>query len=147
MQNAEIAERRKTAIARGVGMMTQIYVERAENAEVWDVEGNRYIDFAAGIAVVNTGHRHPKVMAAVHAPARRLHPHLPPGPPLRELRPARRAAERGRARRLREADDVRDHRRRGGRERGQDRAHRDGAERGDRLRRRASTGGPSWAWR
>jgi 4-aminobutyrate aminotransferase len=46
-------------------MMTQIYVERAENAEVWDVEGNRYIDFAAGIAVVNTGHRHPKVIEAV----------------------------------------------------------------------------------
>ncbi len=65
MKNAEIAARRNTAIARGVGMMTQIYVERAENAEVWDVEGNRYIDFAAGIAVVNTGHRHPKVMAAV----------------------------------------------------------------------------------
>ena len=63
--NAEIAERRKTAIARGVGMQTQIYVDRAENAHVWDVEGNRYIDFAAGIAVVNTGHRHPKVMAAV----------------------------------------------------------------------------------
>ena len=65
MLNAEIAERRNKAIARGVGMMTQIYVDRAENAEVWDVEGNRYIDFAAGIAVVNTGHRHPKVMAAV----------------------------------------------------------------------------------
>ncbi|EYD78161.1 Gamma-aminobutyrate:alpha-ketoglutarate aminotransferase [Rubellimicrobium mesophilum DSM 19309] len=65
MQNAEIAERRKTAIARGVGMQTQVYVEKAENAHVWDVEGNRYIDFAAGIAVVNTGHRHPKVIAAV----------------------------------------------------------------------------------
>jgi 4-aminobutyrate aminotransferase len=47
--------------------MTQIYAERAENAEVWDIEGNRYIDFAAGIAVVNTGHRHPKVIAAVKA--------------------------------------------------------------------------------
>ncbi|MCC5973158.1 MAG: 4-aminobutyrate--2-oxoglutarate transaminase [Rubellimicrobium sp.] len=65
MLNTEIAERRKTAIARGVGMMTQVYVDRAKNAEVWDVEGNRYIDFAAGIAVVNTGHCHPKVMAAV----------------------------------------------------------------------------------
>jgi len=65
MKNADIAKRRNTAIARGVGMMTQIYVERAENAEVWDVEGNRYIDFAAGIAVVNTGHRHPKVIEAV----------------------------------------------------------------------------------
>lgn len=65
MRNAEIAERRNRTIARGVGMQTQIYVDRAENAEVWDVEGKRYIDFAAGIAVVNTGHRHPKVMAAV----------------------------------------------------------------------------------
>ncbi len=50
---------------RGVGVMTAIYADRAENAEIWDIEGNRYIDFAAGIAVVNTGHRHPKVMAAV----------------------------------------------------------------------------------
>ncbi|MBB3966999.1 4-aminobutyrate aminotransferase [Rhizobium metallidurans] len=46
-------------------MTTQIYAERAENAEIWDIEGRRYIDFAAGIAVVNTGHRHPKVIAAV----------------------------------------------------------------------------------
>ncbi len=42
-----------------------IYVAKAENSEIWDVDGRRYIDFAAGIAVVNTGHRHPKVMAAV----------------------------------------------------------------------------------
>ena len=67
MSNAEIAKRRDTAISQGVGMMTQVYVERARNAEVWDVEGNRYIDFAAGIAVVNTGHCHPRVMAAVQA--------------------------------------------------------------------------------
>ncbi|WP_323007992.1 4-aminobutyrate--2-oxoglutarate transaminase [Pseudorhodobacter sp.] len=65
MLNAEVAKRRDEAISRGVGMMTQIYAERALNAEVWDIEGNRYIDFAAGIAVVNTGHCHPKVMAAV----------------------------------------------------------------------------------
>ncbi len=67
MTNAELAKRRDDAIARGVGMVTQIYADRAENAEVWDVEGTRYIDFAGGIAVVNTGHRHPKVMAAVEA--------------------------------------------------------------------------------
>ena len=65
MNNADIAERRVHAISRGVGMTTQVYAERAENAEIWDVEGRRYIDFAAGIAVVNTGHRHPKVIAAV----------------------------------------------------------------------------------
>ncbi len=63
--NADIQARKNDNIARGVGMMTQVYAERAENSEIWDVEGNRYIDFAAGIAVVNTGHRHPKVIEAV----------------------------------------------------------------------------------
>ena len=67
MNNADVALRRTESIARGVGMQTQIYVDKALNSEVWDIEGNRYIDFAAGIAVVNTGHRHPRVMAAVHA--------------------------------------------------------------------------------
>ena len=65
MTNADINARKDKAISRGVGMQTQIYAQRAKNAEVWDVEGTRYIDFAAGIAVVNTGHCHPKVMAAV----------------------------------------------------------------------------------
>ncbi len=65
MLNQEITERRSDAIARGVGVTTQVYAAKAENAELWDVEGRRYIDFAAGIAVVNTGHRHPKVIAAV----------------------------------------------------------------------------------
>lgn len=67
MKNTDVDNRKTNAIARGVGMMTQIYVERAENAEIWDIEGTRYIDFAAGIAVVNTGHRHPKVIDAVKA--------------------------------------------------------------------------------
>ncbi len=65
MLNTDVQRRKDDAISRGVGMMTQIYADRALNAEVWDIEGNRYIDFAAGIAVVNTGHCHPKVMAAV----------------------------------------------------------------------------------
>jgi 4-aminobutyrate aminotransferase len=60
-----LTDRKNASIAKGVGMTTQIYAERAENAEIWDKEGNRYIDFAAGIAVVNTGHRHPKVIEAV----------------------------------------------------------------------------------
>jgi len=66
MINAQIQARRTDAIARGVGMMTQVYADRAENAEIWDAEGKRFIDFASGIAVLNTGHRHPKVMSAVH---------------------------------------------------------------------------------
>lgn len=62
-----LTDRRAAAIARGVGVSTQIYADRAENALIWDKAGNRYIDFAAGIAVVNTGHRHPRVMEAVRA--------------------------------------------------------------------------------
>ena len=50
---------------RGVGTQTTVFADRARNAELWDVEGNRYIDLAAGIAVVNTGHNHPDVVAAV----------------------------------------------------------------------------------
>lgn len=72
MKNADVALRRTESIARGVGMQTQIYVDKAENAEVWDIEGNRYIDFAAGIAVVNTGHRHPKIIAAVQSQLERF---------------------------------------------------------------------------
>ena len=65
--NADLVARRLAAIPRGVGMAYPVYADKAENAEIWDVEGRRYIDFAGGIAVVNTGHRHPKVVAAVEA--------------------------------------------------------------------------------
>jgi 4-aminobutyrate aminotransferase/(S)-3-amino-2-methylpropionate transaminase len=57
--------RREAAVPRGVGHAHPIFAAHADNAELWDVEGKRYIDFAGGIAVLNTGHRHPKVMAAV----------------------------------------------------------------------------------
>ncbi len=65
--NAELMARRNAAVARGVGHTHHIFAARADNAEVWDVEGKRYIDFAGGIAVLNTGHRHPQVIAAVQA--------------------------------------------------------------------------------
>lgn len=65
MKNSELHQRRLDATPRGVGVMCDFYAERAENATLWDVEGNEVIDFAAGIAVLNIGHRHPKVMAAV----------------------------------------------------------------------------------
>ena len=65
MKNAELNQRRQQATPRGVGVMCGFYAERAENATLWDVEGNQVIDFAAGIAVLNTGHRHPKVLAAI----------------------------------------------------------------------------------
>lgn len=62
--NADLSARRLAAVPRGIGHATTIYAARAENAELWDVEGRRYIDFAGGIAVLNTGHRHPKVQQA-----------------------------------------------------------------------------------
>jgi 4-aminobutyrate aminotransferase len=63
-KSADLKARKSAAVANGVSTKG-IYVAKAENAEIWDADGKRFIDFAAGIAVVNTGHRHPKVMAAV----------------------------------------------------------------------------------
>jgi len=63
--NAELFERRRAAVPNGVSHATNVFAARAENAEVWDVEGRRYIDFAGGIGVLNVGHRHPTVVAAV----------------------------------------------------------------------------------
>lgn len=65
MKNNELQQRRLAATPRGIGVMCGFYADKAENATLWDVEGNEVIDFAAGIAVLNTGHRHPKVVAAV----------------------------------------------------------------------------------
>ncbi|MBQ2260652.1 MAG: 4-aminobutyrate--2-oxoglutarate transaminase [Loktanella sp.] len=65
--NADLIARREAAVPRGVASAAPIYAKYAENAELWDVEGNRYIDFAGGIAVLNTGHRHPAVVAAAKA--------------------------------------------------------------------------------
>jgi 4-aminobutyrate aminotransferase/(S)-3-amino-2-methylpropionate transaminase len=65
--NAMLMARRQAAIPRGVGHSHQIFIERGENAEIWDVEGRRYIDFAGGIAVLNTGHCHPAIVEAVKA--------------------------------------------------------------------------------
>ena len=67
MKNSELNARRAAALPRGIASATPVYVDKAQNAEIWDVEGKRYLDFAAGIAVCNTGHRHPRVMAAVAA--------------------------------------------------------------------------------
>jgi 4-aminobutyrate aminotransferase / (S)-3-amino-2-methylpropionate transaminase / 5-aminovalerate transaminase len=70
--NADLLARRNKAVPRGVAHAAPVYADRAENAELWDIEGKRYIDFAGGIAVLNTGHRHPKVLAAVKAQLERF---------------------------------------------------------------------------
>ncbi|MDZ7937263.1 MAG: 4-aminobutyrate--2-oxoglutarate transaminase [Rhodoferax sp.] len=70
--NADWHARRLAATPRGVAVMGEFYIERAKNAEFWDVEDRRYIDFAGGIAVLNTGHVHPKVQAAIAAQLQRF---------------------------------------------------------------------------
>ena len=71
-KNADLLARRQAAVPRGVATASAAFADRAENAEIWDVEGRRFVDFAGGIAVLNTGHRHPKVMAAVDAQMKRF---------------------------------------------------------------------------
>ncbi|MEL6182986.1 MAG: 4-aminobutyrate--2-oxoglutarate transaminase [Myxococcota bacterium] len=66
-KNTDLHQRRIDAVPRGVASVFPIFIERAENAEAWDVEGRRYLDFAGGIGTLNLGHRHPRVAAAAHA--------------------------------------------------------------------------------
>jgi 4-aminobutyrate aminotransferase/(S)-3-amino-2-methylpropionate transaminase len=63
--NAELQKLRESAVPRGVANMLPVFTQRAANAEMWDVDGKRYVDFAAGIAVLNTGHVHPRIRKAV----------------------------------------------------------------------------------
>ena len=70
--NKDLHQRRQTAVPRGVTNSLQVYADRGVNAELWDVEGRRFIDFASGISVLNTGHLHPKVKAALQGQLERF---------------------------------------------------------------------------
>ncbi len=72
LTNMELAQLRERAVPRGIATLLPVFAERARNAELWDVEGKRYIDFASGIAVLNTGHLHAEVVAAVTAQLERF---------------------------------------------------------------------------
>jgi len=72
VSNNELLAVRQAETPRGVGTQTTVFADRALNAEIWDVEGKRYIDLAAGIAVTNTGHNHPDVVAAATAQLQRF---------------------------------------------------------------------------
>ena len=65
--NSELTRRRDASVARAIAFTSTFVAARAENAEIWDTEGNRYIDFCGGIGCQNTGHRHPVVVAAIEA--------------------------------------------------------------------------------
>jgi 4-aminobutyrate aminotransferase len=71
-KNEDLMARKAAATPRGVGVMGTFFADRAENATLWDIEGRKFIDFAGGIAVLNVGHRHPKVVAAVQAQLERF---------------------------------------------------------------------------
>ena len=70
--NQSIQELRAKVIPAGHASGTTCYVESAQGAIIRDVEGNEYIDFAGGIAVMNVGHSHPRVVAAVKEQAERF---------------------------------------------------------------------------
>jgi 4-aminobutyrate aminotransferase len=71
-RNEQLMARKAAATPRGVGVMASFFADRANNSELWDVEGRRFIDFAGGIAVLNTGHRHPKVVHAIEEQLKRF---------------------------------------------------------------------------
>jgi 4-aminobutyrate aminotransferase len=71
-KNEQLMARKAAATPRGVGVMGTFFAERAQGAELWDAEGRRFIDFAGGIAVMNVGHGHPKVVAAIEAQLKRF---------------------------------------------------------------------------
>jgi 4-aminobutyrate aminotransferase/(S)-3-amino-2-methylpropionate transaminase len=70
--NSELHRRRGAAVARGVSNAHAIYIEQARNAQIWDVEGRQFIDFASGIAVLNFGHLHPRITAAIEQQLQRF---------------------------------------------------------------------------
>ncbi len=135
MNNSDWQQRKSRSFARGMGNLFPVFAARARNAEVWDVEGKRYIDFGAGIAVVNTGHSHPTVVDALKTQLDAFSHTcimVTPYPSAVELAEKLCAVapieERPR--------DVRLHRRRGGGECHQDRPCRDRPAGRDRLQRR-----------
>jgi 4-aminobutyrate aminotransferase / (S)-3-amino-2-methylpropionate transaminase / 5-aminovalerate transaminase len=65
--NKSLLDRRLAAIPKGVATAHPIFAASARNAELQDIEGNTFIDFASGIAVLNTGHNHPRIIAAAQA--------------------------------------------------------------------------------
>ena len=118
--NAELQKLRTQVISAGVSSMTPVHVASAQGAFVRDVEGREYIDFAGGIGVMNVGHCHPKVVAAIKDQAEKF-PHTCFMVSPYECHHPRGQALPADARALPQEGHVREQRRRGGRERGQDR--------------------------
>ncbi|WP_073955263.1 aspartate aminotransferase family protein [Thalassospira sp. TSL5-1] len=69
---SSLSARQKQSVSSGIRTVHPIYLDRGENAEVWDCDGKRYLDFVGGIGVLTLGHRHPAVMAEVTAQLERF---------------------------------------------------------------------------
>lgn len=68
----ELRALRERFVSRSIGHATSVVAEQGRGAEVWDVDGRRYLDFASGIGTLNVGHAHPRVVDAIVEQARRL---------------------------------------------------------------------------
>ena len=145
--NKQWVERRAKAVSRGIGMGAAVMAARAENSEIWDIEGNRYIDFGGGIAVVNTGHRHPLVMKRVYEQLEKFTHTCAMVMPYDAVHRTVRKAQRRCADVGREEIGACHHRRRSGRECHQVCALLHRALRCDRLPWRLSWPHRCWAWR
>ena len=135
-RSQELHARKTSAVASGVGTTLPVYVAEAGGGIVVDVDGNQLIDFGSGIAVTTVGNAAPRVVSAVQEQVGDVHAHLLHDHAVRGLRRGRREAERAHAGHLREAVGAVQLRRRGGGERGQDRAasHRPAGDRRVRPR-------------
>ena len=69
MSNHELAQRRERSVTRAAASVHPIYPTRAQGSYVWDADGTKYLDFSVGIAVMNVGHSHPRVLEAVRKQA------------------------------------------------------------------------------
>ena len=71
-RTAALLQARQDNVPRGVGNTHPIFAARAQGAQLWDIDGNEYVDFAGGIGVMNIGHSHPRVVQAVQAQLERF---------------------------------------------------------------------------
>jgi 4-aminobutyrate aminotransferase/(S)-3-amino-2-methylpropionate transaminase len=72
-KNQALLERRHKIVPRGVSQVHPLVVDRAEGGKIWDADGKEYLDWYGGIGVLNVGHNHPRVVAAVE---KQLHQYM-----------------------------------------------------------------------
>ncbi|MBV7550579.1 4-aminobutyrate--2-oxoglutarate transaminase [Pseudomonas sp. PDM26] len=71
-ETPSLLRQRDQFVPRGLVTAHPLVIDRAQGSEVWDVDGTRYLDFVGGIGVLNIGHNHPKVVAAVQTQLQKI---------------------------------------------------------------------------